>query len=83
MHDITQQEHLLTTREVARRLRVDNATVRGWAREGLLAAIELPTRGRRHSYRFRESVIDAICENTQTSGGKVNYDTKSYSAPAR
>lgn len=71
----TKREPLLTSREVASRLRVDISTVRGWVMEGLLEAIPLPTKGRRHSYRFRESVIDAII-NAQTSRGKVNYDTK-------
>lgn len=72
----TKREPLLNSREVAERLRVDLSTVRGWVNEGLLEAITLPTKGRRHCYRFRESVIDAIYEKHSNIGGNVNYDTK-------
>jgi predicted site-specific integrase-resolvase len=77
MHiDTTKQEPLLNSREVARRLRVDMSTVRGWVKDGILEAIPLPTRGRRRCYRFRESVIDAIYENHSNIGGNVSYDAK-------
>ncbi len=58
--DITKRERLLTVNEVAWHLRVDAASVRRWVREGLLEAIELPSKGRRHTYRFRESTLDAF-----------------------
>jgi excisionase family DNA binding protein len=58
--DTTKRERLLTVNEVAWHLRVDTKTVRNWVREGLLEAVELPTKGRRHIYRFRESTIDAF-----------------------
>ncbi len=60
--DKAKREHLFTVSEVAWHLRVDNATVRYWVREGLLEAIELPTRGKRHNYRFKESILDAFYE---------------------
>ena len=40
-------EELLTVREVARRLRVDDTTVRRWITSGVLDAISLPHRGKR------------------------------------
>ncbi len=39
------KEELLTVREVARRLRVDDTTVRRWIKSGSLEAITLPHRG--------------------------------------
>jgi excisionase family DNA binding protein len=39
------QETVLTVREVARRLRVDDTTVRRWIKSGALEAITLPHRG--------------------------------------
>lgn len=44
---------LLTVREVAQRLRVDETTVRRWIKTGALEAITLPNQGKRHSYRVR------------------------------
>jgi excisionase family DNA binding protein len=54
------REELLTVREVARRLRVDDSTVRRWIRSGALEAITLPHRGRRQTHRIRKSSFDAI-----------------------
>lgn len=53
-------EELLTAREVAQRLRVNEATVRRWAQTGVLEGIKLPHGGPREIYRFRKSVIDSI-----------------------
>ena len=39
-------DELLTVREVAKRLRVDDTTVRRWIKSGALGAITLPHRGR-------------------------------------
>ncbi len=51
---------LLTVREVARRLRVDDTTVRRWIKNGVLEAITLPHRGKRQAYRVRSSTLDAL-----------------------
>lgn len=54
------KEELLTVQEVARRLRVDETTVRRWIKAGVLEAITLPHRGTRQSYRIRASALNAI-----------------------
>lgn len=50
-------EPLLTVREVARRLRVDDTTVRRWIKTGTLEAIRLPHRSTREIYRIKQSVL--------------------------
>lgn len=52
-----EESDLLTVREVARRLRVDDTTVRRWIKNGVLEAVTLPHRGRRQSYRVRQSTL--------------------------
>ena len=51
------EEHLLTIAEVAKRLRVDNTTVRRWINAGSLEAMSLPHTGKRQSYRVKESTL--------------------------
>nr|BBH91854.1 hypothetical protein KTA_00530 [Thermogemmatispora argillosa] len=51
---------LLTVREVARQLRVDDTTVRRWIKTGMLEAITLPHRGRRQAYRIRRATLEAL-----------------------
>lgn len=51
---------LLTVREVAKQLRVDDTTVRRWIKNGVLEAITLPHRGARQAYRIRRSTLDAL-----------------------
>jgi excisionase family DNA binding protein len=53
---------LLTVREVAKQLRVDDTTVRRWIKNGVLEAITLPHRGARQAYRIRRSTLDALLE---------------------
>ncbi len=53
-------EELLTVREVAAQLRVDDTTVRRWIKNGALEAITLPHRGARQAYRIRRSTLDAL-----------------------
>lgn len=55
-----QQDELLTVREVARRLRVDDTTVRRWIKHGTLEAVSLPHVGKRQAYRVRRSTIDTL-----------------------
>lgn len=55
-----EQEELLTIHEVASRLRVDDTTVRRWAKSGALDVISLPHAGNRQSYRVRRSTLEAL-----------------------
>jgi excisionase family DNA binding protein len=57
----TQDAHeLLTVREIARALRVDDTTVRRWIKSGALQAIALPHRGKRQAYRVTRSTLDTL-----------------------
>ena len=62
VHD---EADLLTVREVAKKLRVDDTTVRRWIKNGVLEAITLPHRGTRQAYRIRRSTLDALLEPSQ------------------
>ena len=53
-------DDLLTVHEVARRLRVDDTTVRRWIKSGALEAITLPHRGKRQAYRIKKSTLDRL-----------------------
>jgi excisionase family DNA binding protein len=55
---------LHTVSEVARKLRVDDTTVRRWIKQGVLKAIALPHRGLRQAYRVHKSTVDALLNNT-------------------
>ncbi len=54
------ETELLTVREVARQLRVDDTTVRRWIKYGILEAIPLPHHGARQAYRIRRSTLNAL-----------------------
>lgn len=54
------KEELLTVREVARRLRVDDTTVRRWIKSGALEAITLPHRGKRQAYRIKSATLENL-----------------------
>jgi len=58
-----ESEKLFTVREVARRLRVDDTTVRRWIKSGALEAITLPHKGRRQAYRIKQSTLDKLMQN--------------------
>lgn len=61
-------EELLTIRDVARRLRVNENTVRRWMRDKSLAAILLPQRtNRRHIYRVKQSTLDAMLKPSDSA----------------
>jgi excisionase family DNA binding protein len=60
MADDEQKEDLLTVREIAKRLRVDDTTVRRWIKSGALEAITLPHRGKRQAYRIKRSTLDML-----------------------
>jgi excisionase family DNA binding protein len=53
-------DELLTVREVANRLRVDDTTVRRWIKSGALEAIALPHKGKRRGYRVRKVTLDSL-----------------------
>lgn len=55
-------DELLTVHEVARRLRVDDTTVRRWIKSGALGAITLPHKGRRSAYRVKRSTMDKLMQ---------------------
>lgn len=57
-----QSEELLTVREVATYLRVDETTVRRWIKNGSMNAIRLPHHGKRETYRIQRSTLTAILE---------------------
>jgi len=59
---MVQHDELLTVHEVARRLRVDDTTVRRWINNGILEAITLPHSGKRRGYRVKQFVIFAYQE---------------------
>ncbi|GCE09207.1 helix-turn-helix domain-containing protein [Dictyobacter aurantiacus] len=54
------EDTLLTVREVARQLRVDDTTVRRWIKSGTLEAIALPHLGKRQAYRIKQSTLNAL-----------------------
>lgn len=60
-----QLDELLTVREVARRLRVDDTTVRRWIKTGALVAVTLPHRGRRQAYRIKKSTLDKLLQSPE------------------
>ena len=55
-----EEADLLTVREVAQQLRVDDTTVRRWIKNGVLEAITLPHRGQRQAYRIRRATLDIL-----------------------
>ncbi len=57
---------LLTVREVAKQLRVDDTTVRRWIKNGVLEAIPLPHQGERQVYRVRKSTLDKLLASPPT-----------------
>ncbi len=58
-------DELLTVREVARRLRVDDTTVRRWIKSGALEAITLPHKAKRMAYRVKRSTMDKLLQASQ------------------
>jgi excisionase family DNA binding protein len=50
-------DDLLTVQEIARRYRVNDATVRRWIKNGLLEAVTLPHTGKREAYRVKKASL--------------------------
>ena len=61
-------EELLTVREVARRLRVDDTTVRRWIKIDALEAIRLPHRGKRETYRIKKCTMEKLLDANIVDG---------------
>jgi excisionase family DNA binding protein len=58
---------LLTVREVARQLRVDDTTVRRWIKSGAMDAVALPHSGKRCGYRVRKHTLESLFNNPSAS----------------
>ena len=56
-------EELLTISEVAHVLRVDATTVRRWVKHGVLEAVLLPHKGRRHCYRIKKTTLSRVMQS--------------------
>lgn len=52
--------NLLTVSEVARILRVDDATVRRWVKQGVLEAVVLPHVHTRQVYRIKRETLNRV-----------------------
>ncbi|WP_052888227.1 MULTISPECIES: helix-turn-helix domain-containing protein [Thermogemmatispora] len=66
----SREEHtteLLTVSEVAKRLRVDDTTVRRWIKTGALQAITLPHKGKREVYRVKKNTLDELLNTPATA----------------
>jgi len=57
---------LLTAVEVVQQLRVEESTVRRWAKSGAMTCVRLPGQGRR-GYRFSAAVVEQILAPVQAS----------------
>lgn len=57
-------KELLTVDEVAALLRCHPTTVRKWIKDGTLAALALPHRFNRRSYRIRRTTLDDLFDTT-------------------
>ena len=55
---------LLTVREVAEQLRVDDTTVRRWIKGGVLEAVPLPHSGLRQAYRIRRTTLETLLSSS-------------------
>lgn len=56
-------EELLTAKEAADELRVDDATLRRWVKWGIVEAVILPRGQMRGGFRFKRSTLDAMKNN--------------------
>lgn len=76
MHGMEEKENLLTVKEVATALRVDQTTVRRWLKNGSLAGICFPEKKehgpQRQTHRIRQSVLDALLDSQSKNKGKLS-----------
>lgn len=64
---MSDENELLTVREVAKRVRCDDTTVRRWVKNGALEAVVLPHVGKRSAYRIKQATLDAILNASTVS----------------
>lgn len=57
-------EELLTISEVAKRLRVDQSSVRRWIKLGAMEAVVLPHKGKRQIHRVKRETLDRVLAST-------------------
>ena len=57
---------LLTVSEVAGILRVDDTTVRRWAKQGILEVVILPHVNERQAYRVKRETLDKLLGQAAT-----------------
>jgi excisionase family DNA binding protein len=62
---MTNDNDLLTVSEVARILRVDNTTVRRWAKKGVLEVVILPHVNERQAYRIKRETLNKVLGEQQ------------------
>lgn len=53
---------LLTVREFAHALRIDDTTARRWIKQGIMEAVSLPHRGKRQAYRIKQETLSRLLE---------------------
>lgn len=63
----TEEKNLYTVGEIAKKLRVDDTTVRRWIKNGTLHAVELPHQGNRRSYRVHQTTIESLLQQPVTT----------------
>ena len=59
-----EEDPLMTVAEVAKLVRVDDTTVRRWAKHGVLEVVVLPHANKRQAYRIRKSTVDRLLTPT-------------------
>ena len=59
---------LLKVQEVANLLRVDDATVRRWAKQGTLETVVLPHKNERCAYRIKRETVDKLLGQVNNNG---------------
>ena len=55
-----EETELLTVKELSRELRVDETTVRRWAKQGTLEVVTLPHRGKRQMLRIKRATLNGL-----------------------
>jgi excisionase family DNA binding protein len=73
---------LLTVREVAEQLRVEDTTVRRWIKNGVLEAITLPHRGARQAYRIRRETLNTLLTTPAHAATATEAASNSHSREA-
>lgn len=61
---MSQNSELLTVHEVGQALRVDDTTIRRWAKAGVLEVVVLPHANKRCAYRIKRETLKKLLETT-------------------